>query len=173
MAIKERICKMSIKIGAGLLCILFFLPWLTVEGEGTFTGLTLIFNGVFWALALLVIPAVLLVLAIKDAYYNSLRFASIIGLLTIIVFEIIMDFAALDYIEYSLWPFFWASMALYVVIIGVIQYGIHLERKEIRRMMADTSGKLVLCPKCSKSAGDFWKNCPICSKNNNNDKEPA
>jgi|GEM_PF-4793592 len=134
--LNEYRLKMIIKVGAGLLCALFFLPWITIEYDGTFSGLTLLLSGTFYSLFIPIIYAILLVLTIKDNYFTTLRAISLVGIVILISFSFAMNIAsaAAGYAEFRYSIFMYAQFALGVICFLAAIYGIRQEKNEIRKM---------------------------------------
>jgi len=172
MSKREKICKWVITIGAALLIVLFFFPWISIEGLGSFSGLTLAIDGLFlWNFVILALYGVLLFFAVRDTYFSVLRNLSMVGFVTMVLFEIMVDLSTIagglmidgEMAEFNLQPAYIVGLIIYIICIVTAVIGRRQELREVMRMM-DTSLKHVLCSKCSKMGGEFWKSCPICSK---------
>ena len=161
---------LATKIGAGLLCLLFFLPWLSFDiGWGlsfSISGMRLVMGydgefGYFAVFLLLVMPIALLVCSVLKKDIVILLGLAVAGLLGKIILHIFLSGElSSDWLNISIWDFitffYILNFLVYIAMVAICAYTFKLSKAQGGGLMG-SYGSGMSTP--SAASSKFCSNC--------------
>ena len=177
---KTKIPRLLFKCGALALCLFFFtmpliaipqrMVWWYGERPGSVSAWLIAIpaggsESVFLVFIMLIIPIVISLMALGDAYFETLRTASVVGLVAKIIFMLWMRFWDDDareafrygYVEFT--PHIWIVLATYIGLVVLAHYCANLERETFYANKTQNTKTCSNCGQTYSEASIFCTNC--------------